>query len=180
MAAGSNGKIATTRQAPALRLVPGGSDASPSDHVDLSLPARPDSLQMVRLAAGFVAARAMLDYDELHDLRLAIDELCSLLLEPADDGWRTMALRCTWAADTVELTCTVGEPLESGDIGALSALCATVSGRAASMGVTVDGFDGRVALSRLILAALVDEHVVVSGEGRQVGWLRWRRIEVGR
>lgn len=179
MAARSNGKIAVARQEPALRLVTRRSDARVPDHVDLSVAARPDSLQMVRLAAGFVAARAALDYDELQDVRLAIDELCSLLLEPGDDGSRTMSLRCTWDVDAIEFTCTVGDQLDPDDIAALAELCSTVSARTAAMGAAVDGLDGRSVLSRQILTALVDEHVVVSGEGRQIGWRRKRRIEVG-
>ena len=51
-------------------------DTVVTDHVELTLPARPDLLVLARMTVGAVAARAEMAVDDIEDLRLAIDELC--------------------------------------------------------------------------------------------------------
>ena len=48
--------------------------------VELSLPADAQMLFLARMTAAAVATRAELNYEQVEDLRLAIDELCIALL----------------------------------------------------------------------------------------------------
>ncbi|CAA9223068.1 MAG: hypothetical protein AVDCRST_MAG76-827 [uncultured Acidimicrobiales bacterium] len=51
--------------------------------VELTVPARSEHLRVMRLVATSVAASLDLDVDQLDDLRIAIDDLCSMLIEDA-------------------------------------------------------------------------------------------------
>jgi hypothetical protein len=137
-----------------------------TDEIELEIPARADLLQLVRLTAGVVAARAGLGLDDVEDLRLAADELCLSLLGPTGDAPGRLALRYGWDDEMIEITCTLvtngasdGEEAEAGPAG------------------HVEGQDqGLVqALSSQILDALVDEHGESGAEGAPRAWLRMRR-----
>lgn len=56
--------------------------------VDLIVPASSEHLRVLRLATSSLAASLGLDIDQLDDLRIAVDELCSLLIERAPAGAR--------------------------------------------------------------------------------------------
>ncbi len=51
-----------------------------TDAVDLRVPADPAYLSVVRTATAGLATRLRLTLDEIEDLRIAVDEACSLLL----------------------------------------------------------------------------------------------------
>ncbi len=51
-----------------------------TDTVDLRVPADPAYLAMIRTATAGLATRLDLTLDEIEDLRIAVDEACSLLL----------------------------------------------------------------------------------------------------
>ena len=57
-----------------------------SDLVELRVPADPAYLTVVRTASAGLAARLDLTLDEIEDLRIAVDEACTLLLDPATTG----------------------------------------------------------------------------------------------
>jgi hypothetical protein len=48
----------------------------PPDEVRLAVPASPEFVRLVRVTATGLASRVGFTYDEVEDLRLAIDELC--------------------------------------------------------------------------------------------------------
>ena len=48
--------------------------------VTVTVPARPEFVHVLRSVVATVAARADLTYDEIDDLRLAVDEACAQLL----------------------------------------------------------------------------------------------------
>jgi serine/threonine-protein kinase RsbW len=52
----------------------------------MKVPADVAYVSTLRLTAAGLAARCDLTIDEIEDLRLAVDEACSLLLPHADDG----------------------------------------------------------------------------------------------
>jgi hypothetical protein len=54
------------------------------DAVWLTVPPFSEYLRTVRLVAADAAGRAGLDYDEIEDFRIAVDELCHLLMSSTD------------------------------------------------------------------------------------------------
>jgi len=48
--------------------------------ISVTVPARPDFLHVVRSVTASVAARLDLGYDDIEDLRIAVDEACAQLL----------------------------------------------------------------------------------------------------
>jgi hypothetical protein len=105
---------------------------APSDEVRLVVPALPEFLRLARVTAAGLAGRLGFNYDEVEDLRLAIDELCFGLTGPT--GRRgTVELRYVLSADGLVVE---GHGHFVDDI--------------APVGLT--------ELSQVILSALVDEH----------------------
>jgi anti-sigma regulatory factor (Ser/Thr protein kinase) len=107
------------------------------DEVRLAVPATPEFLRLARVTATGLASRLGFTFDEVEDLRLAIDELCYSLI--GSKG----------RAGTVELRYLVrAQALEVEGVGAF------------------DEPVGELRLSELserILTALVDEHELTSG-----------------
>jgi hypothetical protein len=66
------------------------------DEVRLLIPAEPGFLRLARLTAAAVASRMGFTFDEVEDLRIAVDELCYFLI-----GGRG-------PTGTITLTCTIG------------------------------------------------------------------------
>lgn len=60
------------------------------EEIEVAVPAQPDFIHVVRSVTGAVAAGLDLPYDEVDDLRIAVDEACSHLL---DVGTEKGALR---------------------------------------------------------------------------------------
>jgi len=54
------------------------------EDVSLTVPPFSEYLRTVRLVAADAAVRAGLDYDEVEDFRIAVDELCHLLMTSTD------------------------------------------------------------------------------------------------
>src|SRR5256885_16875050 len=57
-----------------------------STEVRLAVPATPEFLRLARLTVAGVASRMGFTYDEVEDLRIAIDELCFALVGTAGPG----------------------------------------------------------------------------------------------
>jgi serine/threonine-protein kinase RsbW len=115
--------------------------------VRLVVPAAPEYLRLVRLTAAGLASRLGFTFDEVEDLRIAVDELCFHLLgEPDDagldpavvDGDRTMDLVYSAGSDSI-----------------------TITGRTGLSGALPEPSE----LSEQILDALVDEHEVTGDDG---------------
>jgi serine/threonine-protein kinase RsbW len=125
------------------------------DEVELSLPAKPELLSLARLTVAALAARAEFDYEEIEDLRLAIDELCSPLVGTGAPNGQ-LHLRYLWDRSWLEVWC-------------------SVNGLADPDGEHSDVDADERELSDRILEALVDEHgSKVDGDTMSV-WLRKRR-----
>ncbi|MHB8329750.1 MAG: ATP-binding protein [Acidimicrobiales bacterium] len=133
------------------------------DRVELSLPVRPDLIFLVRMTAAAVASRADFGYDQVEDLRLAIDELCLTLCgEESSDGRIQLLFR--WSDDDVEVVGTHARD-DDGDRATLRDLAVARPGN---------------ELSERILDALVDEHGTDVVGGSRRAWLRMRRRQAGR
>lgn len=119
------------------------------DLVELSIPARPELLSLARLTVAALAARADFDFEEIEDLRLALDELCSPLLASAGGGHLQLSYR--WSAGALRVECTLSgtEPTPVDDI--------------------------EHDLSNRILDALVDAHGAQHEDGVATAWLSKRR-----
>ena len=117
-------------------------EARTDEHeVVLTIPARPEFLRLARLAAADVGSRGGLAYEEVDDLRIAIDELCHTIMGAAvtqtATAPRILELRFTILVDGVmiEGTCPSDAEPRPND------------------------------LSTAILAAVVDEHELSASAG---------------
>lgn len=109
------------------------------DEVRLAVPATAEFLRLARVTASGVASRLGFTYDEVDDLRLAIDELCFAVTGGKEEpGW----VRLRYAI--------VGEALE-------------VRGSASSPSGGPEPVLSE--LSNAILTALVDEHQIYLDDG---------------
>lgn len=141
-------------------VVPGDQVLHERDRVELSLPARPELLFLLRMTAAAVASRADFGYDQIEDLRLAIDELALTICGDEASAGR-LQLLFKWTDDAIEVV-GIYEPEDSGGSRPDLSIAQPVN-----------------ELSARILDALVDEHGadVVSGCPR--AWLRMRRRKGG-
>lgn len=125
------------------------------DRVELSLPARPELLFLVRMTAAAVASRADFGYDQIEDLRLAIDELALTICGDEPQAGR-LQLLFKWSDDAIEV---VGVyEADSGESRPELVLAQPAN-----------------ELSARILDALVDEHGADAVGGCPRAWLRMRR-----
>lgn len=75
---------------------------STQDEVRLTVPAIPEFLRLARVTAAGLAGRLGFTYDQVEDLRLAIDELCFALIG-SKGRLGTISLRYVVAADGLEV-----------------------------------------------------------------------------
>ena len=108
-----------------------------TDEVRLAVPALPEYVRLARLTAAGLASRLGFSFDEVEDLRIAVDELCYLLVGP--DG-RPGQIVLRFAMDGSGLVI-VGE------------------------GPSGSGQPEFAELSEQILAAIVDEYGVTKADG---------------
>jgi serine/threonine-protein kinase RsbW len=118
------------------------------DVVDLSVPASPAYVSVVRTATAGLAARVDITLDRIEDLRIAVDEACALLVRrsdrraghgPVDDS--DGVLRCRFVLHEESLTIVVQGPvveLPEPDSFAWSVLSALVDGLETGHGASPD------------------------------------------
>jgi serine/threonine-protein kinase RsbW len=108
--------------------------------IELVLPADTRLVRVARLVASGVATTAGFDVDEVEDLRIAVDEVCTALVEGGDGSPLLLGFDLGDGEVTV-----VGSTKASGDVA----------------------FEpDRLALSRQILAVVVDEHDISANHGQ--------------
>ena len=117
---------------------------SSSDEVRLAVPAMPEYLRLARVTAAGLASRLGFSFDEVEDLRLAIDELC-FGLTGAHGRPGTVDIRFRPDGTTLVI---------EGD-GRFDDGGAATGAPAAPAALS--------ELSQVILAALVDEHALTDG-----------------
>lgn len=80
--------------------------------ISVTVPARPDFLHVVRSVTASVAARLDLGYDDIEDLRIAVDEASAQLLSDGGDA-SFLSLTITPSDDRLEVVvCTDGDVRE--------------------------------------------------------------------
>jgi hypothetical protein len=120
--------------------------------IELVLPASTEVIRLVRLLASGIAAQARLDVEDVDDVRIGVDELCSSLLEVSDGNRLTLRF--------------------DAEVGGLE-----VRGIATRRpGAEIDL--GRFDLSSEVLAVVVDEHRVELDDEAVSVWIRKRRRSV--
>lgn len=116
------------------------------DEVRLVVPAGPEFVRLARVTATGLASRMGFSYDEIEDLRLAVDELCHAVIGP------------------------------SGRVGIVSLRYVIADGGLSVEGTGhFDPGGPPLALSELahqILSALTDEHDVREDHGQPTVWFR--------
>ena len=71
------------------------------DEVSLKFPASFEYIRLARLVASGLAAQVNFNLDDIEDLRIAVDELCSALVEAAAD--RTSTVTVTFRVDNQQI-----------------------------------------------------------------------------
>ena len=122
--------------------------------VELSLPATAEWIALARTTGAAIASRWDFSYDEITDLRLAIDELCLALIR--DSLGDRLDLVYLLDAGSMEVT------------GKMK----TGAGHAAEQPAEPDHATSERGLSERILDALVDGHGSEAGEEHIRAWLR--------
>ena len=90
----------------------GTSHDDEAEEIHLTLPARVQYARVARLTVTGLASRMGFTYDEIEDLRIAVGEMCGLLL---DDGPGRLSLRCQLSQDLLVVEANrqpVGNPVE--------------------------------------------------------------------
>jgi hypothetical protein len=108
--------------------------------IQLAIPGAPEYLRLARLAAADAGSRVGLTFDQLEDLRIAVDELGFAITGGRPDCTLTLVFRLSEDAIEVEGTC----PGENG------------SG---------DDTFAPTDLARTIVAAVVDEYQLEANDG---------------
>ena len=116
----------------------------PGGIVDLTFPVEADLLVLARMATSTIASRSSFDIEEIEDLRLAVNELCLVVIAGRRTG--RVHLRLEGTPDLIEVVCRYE---------------GTEDAVADGGGDAPDG-----GLSDRILDALVDEHGPVDDGGR--------------
>jgi serine/threonine-protein kinase RsbW len=111
------------------------------DVVELDVPADPAYVAVVRTAAAGLAARLDLTLDRIEDLRIAVDEACTLLIHRDETGPRG-TIRCRFTLEDGALAVRVSGPrvaLPDRDGYAWAVLSALVDSLDCGHGTSADG-----------------------------------------
>lgn len=119
--------------------------------IELVLPADTRLVRIARLVASGVATTAGFDVDEVEDLRIAVDELCTALVEGGDGS-----------------ALLLGFDLGDGEVTVVGSTKAAVNGAAFE--------PDRLALSRQILAVVADDHELNADRGQISVRVRKKRV----
>jgi serine/threonine-protein kinase RsbW len=80
--------------------------------INVTVPARPDFLHVVRSVTASVAARLDLGYDDIEDLRIAVDEACAQLLSASGQASQINLIITPSEGQVEVVVCTDGDVRE--------------------------------------------------------------------
>ena len=86
------------------------------NEIRLVLPAQPEYARIARLAVAGLATRLGFTYDEVEDLRIAVGEVCSVLVSDAGQGQLELVYEMLGHGLRVAATATAGPPSEVNDL----------------------------------------------------------------
>jgi serine/threonine-protein kinase RsbW len=154
------------------------------DEVRLTVPARPEFLRLARVTAAGLASRLGFSFDEVEDLRLAIDEIC-YGMTGTDGREGTVRVRYLLGGDrlTVEGQLVL-DPVDGSTVDGSTNGRSVAGNGSSGQGTNGKGRDAHDAnggsevadlpeLSQVILSALVDEHELAD----DAGGLRFRLMK---
>ncbi|MGH2372672.1 MAG: ATP-binding protein [bacterium] len=78
-----------------------------AERIELTIPARPEYIAVVRLAAAGVAGRTTLSFDDIEDLKIAVSEACTAAILGGD---QQVHVRFEVAPDRLEIRIAHGAP----------------------------------------------------------------------
>ena len=113
------------------------------DTVELTVPADPAYISVLRTVTASLAARRDFTIDEIDDLRIAVDEACALLLPHATDG---ATLAASFGGTETSLMVEVSVPSKDGSKPDRTSFAWMVLAALADT-VTSSADDGRLALA---------------------------------
>lgn len=118
------------------------------DAVTLSIPASTERVRLARVLAATLADEAGFDYDEVEDVRIAVDELCFALLEAGPtSGMLDITAERTDGELRIEGTCAFSsEPTPSTDEANAELTAQILSTVVDEYDVSFDGTTGRFRL----------------------------------
>jgi hypothetical protein len=122
--------------------------------IQLAIPGAPEYLRLARLAAADAGSRVGLTFDQLEDLRIAVDELGFTITGGRAECTLTLVFRLSEDSIEVEGTCVSDEPAGDGEFAPTE-------------------------LARTIVAAVVDEYQLEVVDGRRSFRLT-KRVPEGR
>lgn len=150
----------------------GENDDQAGDEVRLSIPATPELMRLARLTAGGLASRLGFSYDEVEDLRLAIDELCYALVGP-DGTTGVLHLQYRLKGPALEVEGVLDPDMDGGVTSGGGPVAAGGSGHAGGGQADAGGEPRLSELASQILSALVDDHAIRRDDRqRPCLWLR--------
>jgi hypothetical protein len=136
-----------------------------ADCIELHLPAKPPLWRVARMTISSIGALAGFDVEQIGDLRIAIDELCTICGRSAGPA-ATLSIVARWDEQTLLVSCTASpvdhdrhdDPPDS------------------SAGEGLPPGLGQDELAERILEALVDAYAIDSSQsGVRRAWLRKSR-----
>jgi hypothetical protein len=86
------------------------------NEIRLVLPAQPEYARIARLAVAGLATRLGFTYDEVEDLRIAVGEVCSVLVSDAGQGQLELVYEMLGHGLRVAATATAGPASEVNDL----------------------------------------------------------------
>ena len=154
-----------------------GPGTAAPERVELAFPLRPDLVFLARMTAAAVATRADFGFDQVEDLRLAIDELC-ITVGGEDGAGGRLRLLFEWTEGTIRVEATL-DPDDPGEGGTAAnggaSAATTASAPATTPAPTTASTPATGGLSERILEALVDEHGTDDAAGARRAWIVVRR-----
>jgi len=89
-----------------ISLKKGAKNMESQDRIALRLPCKAEYVSVARLTVSGIASRAGFDIDTVEDIKVAVSEVCSRLINTTDDSGRQYEIRFDIHSDKLVITFT--------------------------------------------------------------------------